>query len=115
MKESAKEGFRCFLATNITQHSTSIPSHHTTFKFRCIQNTFLLVWKYPNPKQNHWSSLGEHLNLNPKLVFCPVRFRFRLKFGTELSHHYAGIPMMEHSKPGDSIIDRSSGEEKYRL
>ncbi|KAF8262985.1 hypothetical protein EI94DRAFT_1704363 [Lactarius quietus] len=53
-----------------------------------VERTVLLVVYHP--KQNHWFSLGQHPNLNPKFKFSLVWFRFGPQFRTKLSHHYLG-------------------------
>ena len=41
-----------------------------------------------NPELNQWFGSGRHPNLNTKLGFGLVWFRFGPWFRTELSHHY---------------------------
>ena len=64
--------------------------------FEPIQNPFSMVQNYQNCKQNCLSSLGKHLDQNPKLAFGLVRFRFRPKFRTKLSHHALWHNYCEH-------------------
>ncbi|KAH9037003.1 hypothetical protein EDB85DRAFT_2142807 [Lactarius pseudohatsudake] len=53
-----------------------------------VMNWFSSFRNLLNPKPNRWFGSGQQPNLNLKLGFGPVRFRFELRFRTEPYHHY---------------------------